>query len=81
GNFNLMVEATWSGGGADLTPFYEKGIPGLYFASKYSCEHLHLPTDTPETLNPKLQESIVKLAYLTVREAANGKYEREVLTK
>ncbi len=57
-DLNLMVENTWSGGGADLTPFYEKGIPGLYFASKYSYEHLHLPTDTPETLNPNLFESI-----------------------
>ena len=76
-NFNLVVEDTWSGGGADLTPFYEIGIPGLYFVSKYSYEHLHLPTDTPETLNPELLESIVKLAYLTSREIADGNYKRE----
>jgi len=80
-NFNLMVEDTWSGGGADLTPFYEKGIPGLYFVSKYSYDHLHLPTDTPETLNPGLLECIVKLAYLTAREVTNGNYIRETVLK
>jgi len=81
GNFNLMVEDTWSGGGADLTPFYEKSIPGLYFVSKYSYDHLHLPTDTPETLNPSLYERLVKLAYLTAREIADGNYKREVVSK
>ena len=53
-NLNLVVEDTWSGGGADATPFHEKGIPCLYFVSKYSYDHLHLPTDTPETLNPDI---------------------------
>ncbi|HSW54261.1 MAG TPA: M20/M25/M40 family metallo-hydrolase [Ignavibacteriaceae bacterium] len=80
-NLNLMVEETWSGGGADLTPFYEKGIPGLYFVSKHSYDHLHLPTDTPETLNKVLIEKIVKLAYLTAQEVAYGNYNRETLTK
>jgi len=80
-NFNLVVENTWSGGGADLTPFYEKGIPGLYFVSKYSYDHLHLSTDTPETLNPVLFEKIVKLAYLTARDVADGNYKREEVIK
>jgi hypothetical protein len=80
-NFNLVVEDTWSGGGADLTPFYEIGIPGLYFVSKYSYEHLHLPTDTPETLNPELYSSIVKLAYLTARNVADGNYNKETTIK
>jgi Zn-dependent M28 family amino/carboxypeptidase len=80
-NFNLVVEDTWSGGGADLTPFYEKGIPGLYFVSKYSYDHLHLPTDTPETLNTVLFEKIVKLAYLTAREIADGNYHKETTIK
>ena len=78
-NFNLLIEDTWSGGGADLTPFYEKGIPGLYFVSKYSYDHLHLPTDTPETLNPDLFEKIVKLAYLTATDVADGNYKREAV--
>jgi Peptidase family M28 len=80
-NFNLLVENTWNGGGADLTPFYEKGIPGLYFVSKYSYDHLHQPSDTPETLNPKLYEKIVKLVYLTARNVADGNYNREVVLK
>jgi hypothetical protein len=80
-NFNLVVKDTWSGGGADLTPFYEKGIPGLYFVSKYSYEHLHLPTDTPETLNIDLLEKITKLAYLTAREITNGNYIKETILK
>lgn len=80
-NFNLVVEDTWSGGGADLTPFYEKGIPGLYFVSKYSYEHLHLPTDTPETLNQVLYENLVKLVYLTAKEIAGGNYKRETTIK
>jgi len=74
---NLMVTDTWKGGGADLTPFYEKDIPGLYFVSKYSYDYLHLPSDTPETLNPFLFESIVKLAYLTARDVADGNYKKE----
>jgi len=81
GCFNLMVEETWSGGGADLTPFYEKDIPGMYFVSKYSYDHLHLPSDTPETLNPSLFEKLVKLAYLTASEIADGSYERESVNK
>ena len=81
GNFNLVVEDTWSGGGADLTPFYEKGIPGLYFVSKYSYEHLHLPTDTPETLNLDLLANIVRLAYLTARDVADGNYHKETTIK
>ena len=80
-NSKQMVKDTWSGGGADLTPFYEKGIPGLYFVSKYSYDHLHLPTDIPETLNPSLLEKIVKLAYLAAREVAEGNYEREEVIK
>jgi len=80
-NFNLVVEDTWSGGGADLTSFYEIGIPGLYFVTKYSYEHLHLPTDTPETLNLDLLDKIVRLAYLTTREVADGNYHKETTIK
>jgi Iap family predicted aminopeptidase len=79
-NANLMVKETWNGGGADATPFHEKGIPCLYFVSKYSYDHLHQPTDKVETLNPGLLEEIVRLAYLTAREIADGKYKRENLS-
>ncbi len=76
-NLNLMVEETWGNGGADATPFHEKGIPCLYFVSKESYDHLHQTTDTAETLNPKTLEEIVKLAYMTAKEIAEGKYIRE----
>lgn len=76
-NFKLMINNSWGGGGADATPFHEKGIPSIYFVSKYSYDHLHLPTDTIETLNPDLFEAIVKLAHLTAKETASGNYQRE----
>jgi len=78
-NSNLMVNDTWSGGGADATPFHKIGIPCLYFVSKFSYDHLHQTTDTPETLNPKIFENIVKLAYLTAREIGAGIYIKETV--
>lgn len=76
-NANLTVDATWSGGGADLTPFHNLGIPGLYFASRFSYTHLHSTTDKPETLNPVLFEEITKLAFRTLYEIANNNYAGE----
>ncbi|MBI5838440.1 MAG: M28 family peptidase [Candidatus Eisenbacteria bacterium] len=67
-----MVEATWAGGGADAAPFEEAHIPNLYFASKFSYTHLHLPTDTPSTLNRPLFEALARLAYGTVWTLAGG---------
>jgi aminopeptidase YwaD len=80
-SFNSMVDRTWSGGGADATPFYEKSIPCLYFVTTNSYANLHLPTDKVETLNPDLYEKVVKLALLTSVEVANGNYVREVIIK
>mgnify|MGYP003492497549 FL=1 len=80
-SFNSMVDRTWSGGGADATPFFEKDIPCLYFVTTNSYDHLHLPSDKVETLNPTLYEKVVKLAHLTALEVANGNYEREEITK
>jgi len=76
-SFNSMVKRTWNGGGADATPFHEKGIPCLYFVTTNSYDHLHLPSDKVETLNPALYEKIVRLAHLTALEIANGNYVRE----
>jgi hypothetical protein len=76
-SFNSMVDRTWSGGGADATPFYEKDVPCLYFVTTNSYDHLHLPTDEVSTLNPTLYEKIVRLAHLTTLEVANGNYQRE----
>ena len=73
----LSVEETWGGGGADATPFAEKKIPTIYFASKFSYKHLHLPGDTPATLNPRLYEALTRLAYRTAWKVAAGDYPGE----
>lgn len=74
---SLIVKNTWKGGGADLTPLHNIGIPGLYFVSKYSYKHLHLPSDLVDTFNTKLFLSIVKLAYLTIKGLDDKNYSRE----
>jgi len=73
----LMTAATWGGGGADATPFHRQGVPTLYFASRYSYTHLHRTTDTVETLNGKLYQALVRLAYRTAAAIADGRYQRE----
>jgi hypothetical protein len=73
----LTVEATWGGGGADATPFAERGIPTLYFASRYSYTHLHQPGDTPGTLDPRLYEALTRLVYRTAWTVAEGGYPGE----
>lgn len=65
-NANLMTDRTWGGGGADLTPFHQIGIPGLYVATTYSYTHLHLPTDTRQSLNTKTYKEVVNLLYQTL---------------
>ncbi|MFH0734755.1 MAG: M20/M25/M40 family metallo-hydrolase [bacterium] len=80
-NANFTVENTWNGGGADASPFHDKGIPALYFVTTNSYEHLHYMTDTPETLNQPLFENITKLAYLTIYDIAMGNYKRETVIK
>jgi len=71
---NITVKSTWSGGGADATPFFEKGINTLYFVSTNSYTYLHLPQDTPETLNPALFEKEARLAFLLLLNIANNNY-------
>lgn len=75
----MMIENTWNGGGADAAPFHEKGIPALYFVTKNSYAHLHLPTDKVETLNGDLYERTVNLAFLTAVKIANGYYKKETV--
>jgi len=72
----LIIDRTWGGGGADATPFYEQGIPTLYFATKNSYEHLHLPSDKPQTLNAPLHQYLTEIGYKTAMEIANGEYQR-----
>lgn len=76
-----MVTRTWNNGGADLGAFHKKGIPGAYFVTTNSYDHLHYITDTPETLNLPLYESITKLAYITTYRLAMGEYKREKILK
>lgn len=73
-----MVERTWKGGGADLSAFSNKGIPGLYFVTTNSYDHLHLPSDTPETLNTELFTKVATLAWKVAWQIAIGNYSREI---
>ncbi len=78
-HFKHMISNTWGGGGADLEGLYKLGIPGLYFASRYSYTHLHLPSDVAATLNVGLYQELVRLAYRVVYLVAQGQYAREPL--
>jgi hypothetical protein len=71
-NDRLMISETWNGGGADAEPFFQKGIPTLYFVTKNSYKHLHMLSDKPETLNQNVFEAITRLAYRTALFAASN---------
>lgn len=64
---------------SDLSPFYDLKIPGLYFVSKYSYTHLHLPTDTISTFNKNVFKNIVELGYSVIEAVANNQYQREIV--
>ena len=72
-NDNLMAQNTWYGGGADAEPFFQKGIPTLYFVTTNSYKNLHLPGDNAETLNYELAEALVKLGSKISWQMANVK--------
>jgi Zn-dependent M28 family amino/carboxypeptidase len=55
-----MSEHTWDGGGADLKPFFDAGIPGLYFVNTNAHQQLHLPSDTPAIINQSQYSLMVK---------------------
>lgn len=69
---DLTVAETWSGGGADATPFYEAGVHTLYWVTTHGYAHLHAPDDTLETLNGALYTELVQLAFRTAWEVAQG---------
>jgi len=75
----LMIKATWNGGGADAGPFHSKGVPCLYFVTTNSYKFLHLPGDTPESLNYSLYQKVLQLAYITAYQIASGDYKREIV--
>jgi len=73
----ISTEHTWYGGGADAQPFFDAGIPTLYFVAEDSYTHLHKPGDTPDTLHPQLFVSITRLAQRVLASLAAGGYQRE----
>lgn len=77
GHAALTVDRTWAGGGADATPFHEAGVPTLYFATTNSYTHLHLPSDTPDTIDPQLLAEVARLACRTAWAVADGSYSGE----
>jgi hypothetical protein len=68
----LMVAATWAGGGADATPFHDAGVPTLYWVTTNSYAHLHRASDLPSTLNGPLYAELVRLAFRTAWAVASG---------
>lgn len=76
---NKMVMATWGNGGADATPFHERGMPTLYFVTTNSYTHLHQTSDRVETLNGPLFQSITRLGFDVAAWVAQGDYPRERL--
>jgi aminopeptidase YwaD len=74
---NNLCNKTFGGGGADAEAFYQKGIPTLYFHTSGGYKHLHLSTDTAETLNEDLFEKLTVVGFATLIDIANGKYKSE----
>jgi aminopeptidase YwaD len=69
---------TWFGGGPAAEPFFARGVPTAYFHTADSYTHLHLPSDSPDTLRPDLLARTARLAYRAAREIARGRYRREM---
>ena len=65
------VARTWENGGADATPFHERGVETLYWVTTNSYPHLHAPDDTPSTLNGPLYERLVRLCFRTAWDVAD----------
>ena len=71
---------TWHGGGADAQPFFEKGVPSLYFATVNSYTYLHLPEDKPETLNPLMLHLTADIVFKTSVKIAAKEYVKEKIS-
>ena len=74
-----LSQRTWYGGGADAQPFFEKGVPSLYFATVNSYTYLHRPEDKPETLNPAMLELTADIVFKTTLKIASKDYKKENL--
>ncbi len=73
----FSIEQTWYGGGADAQPFFDVGMPTLYFAADKGWDHLHQPTDTLDKIDSTLLLQATRLMYLTTAALAEGRYDRE----
>ncbi len=71
---------TWHGGGADAQPFFEKGIPSLYFATVNSYTYLHMPGDKVGTLNPLMLQMTSDIVFKTSVKVASKEYVREKIS-
>ena len=59
-------------GGADAEAFQRAGITNMFIVAKQPYQHLHMASDTPETLNPVLFEAITRLTCMTVETQAHA---------
>lgn len=73
----LLSVKTFGGGGADAEAFYRVGIPTLYFNTSGGYRHLHLESDSTETLNPELFEKLTKLGFLVTLDLSSKSYKKE----
>ncbi len=73
----ITLEDTWYGGGADAQPFFDAGLPTLYFAADKGWTHLHQPSDTLDKIDALLLTRATRLMVLTTAAIADGKYDRE----
>jgi len=72
-----LSHRTWRGGGADAQPFHEKNIPSLYFAGINAYTYLHMPGDTPKTINKNLLKYTADIVFETSVKAASKNYMKE----
>ncbi len=73
----ISLENTWYGGGADAQPFFDAGLPTLYFAADKGWTHLHQPSDTLDKIDPLLLTRATRLMYQVTAAIADGGYDRE----
>ena len=73
----ISLPDTWYGGGSDAQPFFDAGLPTLYFAADKGWIHLHQPSDGLDKIDPLLLTRATRLMYLVTAAIADGRYDRE----
>ncbi|WP_172834052.1 M20/M25/M40 family metallo-hydrolase [Nitrospira japonica] len=59
--------------GGDHVPFKEAGVPTITVVSGGSHAHYHKPTDTPDTVNPRILESAARYVLALVWQLADSR--------